>query len=149
MTDQSISQQAEHLSRRRARALPVLAIIFISQQFAFFSDRPGAARTVDQVHIGAWLVLSVVILLALTTGGGWIYSKEVRDLANDEVTRSHRDSGFRFGFLAAMMGCVALYLVDLYEPMAGRDAIHLIMTIGVAAALLRFGYLERRALHDA
>ena len=129
--------------------MPVLAILFISQQFAFFSDRPGPARTVDQVHIAAWLVLAIVILLALTTGGGWIYRKEVRDLANDEATRVHRDSGFRFGFLAAMIGCIALYMVDLYEPISGRDAIHLIMTMGVGAALLRFGYLERRALRDA
>ena len=149
MTEASIPEQAERLSKRRARMLPVLAIIFISQQAVYFSGPPGTARTVDQVHIAAWLVLAIVILLALTTGGGWIYRKEVRDLANDEATRVHRDSGFRFGFLAAMIGCIALYMVDLYEPISGRDAIHLIMTMGVGAALLRFGYLERRALRDA
>ena len=149
MTEASISEQAERLSKRRARMLPVLAIIFISQQAVYFSGPPETARTVDQVHIAAWLVLAVVILLALTTGGGWIYPKEVRDLANDEATRAHRDSGFRFGFLAAMIGCIALYIVDLYEPISGREAVHLIMTIGVGAALLRFGYLERRALRDA
>jgi hypothetical protein len=48
-----------------------------------------------------------------------------------------------------MAGAILLYVVDLFEPMTGRDAIHLLLTVGIAAALLRFGMLERRALRDA
>jgi hypothetical protein len=60
--------------------LPVLAItLHFAASRLFQRPRLGPRATVDQVHIAAWLVLAVVILLALTTGGGWIYRKEVRD----------------------------------------------------------------------
>ncbi len=52
-------------------------------------------------------------------------------------------------FLVSMAGCdVALFGVTSIEPVTGRDALHLIMTFGIAAALFRFGFLERRALRD-
>lgn len=148
MSEQTIAEQAERLTRRRARLWPVLAILFISQQAIYFSEPARAGGAVDHVHIAAWMVLSIVLLLVLVTGGGWIYPKAVRDLANDEVTRAHRNTAFRSGFLAAMLGCVALYVIDLYEPMTGREAIHLVMTIGIGAALMRFGMLERRSQRD-
>ena len=73
----------------------------------------------------------------------------MRQLANDETTRAHRDIAFRTGFLASMAGCIALYVATLFEALDGRDAVHVIMTIGIAAALMRFGMLERRANRDA
>jgi hypothetical protein len=149
MVQQSASATAERLSRKRARMLPVLAVLFLAQQATYFTGTGHGDRTVDHVHIAAWLVMSVVLLLALATGGGWIYSKEVRALANDESTRVHRGDAFGLAFLASMAAGVALYIVSLYEPLDGRDAIHAVMTIGIATALVRFGYLERRALRDA
>ncbi len=148
MSGKSDAQRAEALSRRRARVLPFLAILFLLQQTTYFTGGGAGDRTVDHVHIAAWLVLSIVLLLALATGGGWIYPRAVRDLANDEATRAHRDDAFRLAFLVSMAGCVLLYLVSFYEPVTGRDALHLTMTSGIAAALLRFGFLERRALRD-
>jgi hypothetical protein len=145
MNDISDAAKAEKLSNRRARMLPVLAVLFLGQQAAYFSDTSMADRTVDHVKIAAWLVLSLVILLVLTTGGGWIYSRKVRRLANDEVTRAHREQSFRAGFLASMAACVALYFTTMFEPVGGREAVHLVMTAGIAVTLLWFGYLERRA----
>ena len=145
----SDAAKAEELSKRRVRALPVLAIIFLGQQAAYFDGATGTRdRPVDHVHIAAWLVLSVVIILALTTGGGWIYSRKVRQLANDEVTKAHRDDAFRAGFLSTMAACVGLYFLTMFTPVGGREAIHLVMTVGVAVTLLRFAFLERRALRD-
>jgi predicted permease len=149
MTDKGDAAKAEELSRKRARALPVLAILFLVQQINYITGAGAGDRTVDHVHIAAWLVQSFVMLLAMTTGGGWIYSRRVRQLANDEATRAHRADSFQVGFVAAMAGAILLYVVDLFEPMTGRDAIHLLLTVGIAAALLRFGMLERRALRDA
>ena len=149
MIAESDSAKAERLSRRRARSLPILAVIFLSQQATFFAGFGQGDRTVDNVQVGAWLVLSIVLLLVLVNGGGWIHSRAVRDLANDELTQAHRKEAFRIGFLAAMAGCIVLYVLSLMEPLTGREAVHLVMTIGIGAALLRFGFLERRALVDA
>jgi hypothetical protein len=139
-------ESADRLGRRRARMLPALAIVFIIQQGSYFSARiEDGARTVDHLKISAWLVLSVVLLLALTTGGSWFRPKPVRDLLNDEVTRANRLEGLRVGFIATMAAAIAMYVLTMFEPVTGRDSIHLIMTVGIASALLRFGLLERRA----
>ena len=140
---------ADRLTRRRARIFPILAIIFVIQQASFFIGRmEDGARTVDHVRISAWLVLSILLLLALSTGGFWFKSSKVRALMNDDVTRDNRSEAFRVGFLVTMIAGIGLYFVSMFEELGGQEAIHILVTVGIAAALLRFGFLERRALRD-
>ena len=147
MPSQSDIETADRLSRRRARILPVLAVIFLSQQITYFAGAGEyGTRTVDHVKIAAWLVLAIVMLLALANGGFWFKPRKVRALMDDEPTRANRAEAFRIGFLATMTGAIALYFVSLFEPLGGRETIHILMSIGIAAALVKFGYLERRAL---
>ena len=149
MPTSSEIETADRLSRTRARMVLALAVIFISQQAAFIAGRiEDDARTVDHVKIGAWLVLSIVLLLVLATGGAWLRPRNVRALMEDEITRANRAEAFRLGFLATMIAGILLYVVTLFEPVAGRDAIHILMSIGLVAALIRFGMLERRAFRD-
>ena len=142
MTD---SDLADKLTRRRARMLPVLAILFGSQQAMSYS-MPDTMRTVDHVKVAAWLVMSIALLIALATGGGWIRSAGVRALMNDETTQAHRRTALAAGFWAAMATCVVVYAVALFHPVSGMRAVHVVMSVGIGAALLRFGTLERRAL---
>ena len=146
MVERSVVEAAERLSRKRARMLPFLAIIYLTQQATFFSgDAPPGARPVDHVKIGAWLVLSLVLLLALATNGFWFQRKEVRDLINDESTRANRSSAMTIGFIASMLAAIVIYFLEQFEAVTAREAIHLILSVGLGAALLRFGTLERRA----
>jgi hypothetical protein len=148
MNQRSISENAERLSRRRARALPALAVIFLAQQASYLSMPEQSARPIDHVKIGAWLVLSIVLLAGLATGGAWFRPRAVRELVNDESTRAHRQTGYVYGFWAAMGTSLGVYVVNMFEPVSGRDAVHIIVTVAVATALLNFGLLERRALKD-
>jgi len=148
MNQRSISENAERLSKRRARALPVLGIVFLAQQASFLSMAEHSPRPVDHLKIGAWLVLSIVLLAGLATGGAWFRPRAVRALLNDETTRAHRQTAYTYGFWAAMGTAIGLYVVDLFEQVSGRDAVHIIVTVAVATALLNFGMLERRALRD-
>ena len=145
MVEMTDAEAAEKLSRSRARMLPILAILLITQQGAYFSQ---SDRLVDHVRIGAWFVLTAVVLIALVTGGAWIYPKRVRDLANDESTRVHRDKALKLGFINAMVTCLFLYLVSMATRVEAREAIHVITTVGLASALLSFGIMERQALKD-
>jgi hypothetical protein len=146
MTDTSTIVRAEQLSRKRARMLPFLAIIYLTQQATFFSgDAPPGVRSVDHVKIGAWLVLSFILLLALATNGFWFQRRELRDLLNDEQTRANRASAMSYGFIASMLGAMVVYLAVQFEPLSAREAIHIILSLGLGAALIRFGMLERRA----
>jgi len=127
----------------------VLAAVFLSQQATYFSGRHDLASPAGHVKIAAWLVLSIVLLLMLATGGGWFRSAGVRALLNDETTREHRRAGFVSGFWAACLAAIVIYAVDLFEPISGHDTVHIILTVAIATAMLTFGRLERRAHRDA
>ena len=141
-------ETADRLTRRRARMMPVLAAIFIAQQAAYFAEPDAAVRLVDHVKIAAWLLLSIVLLLALATGGFWLKPRGVRALMDDEVTRANRSEAFKLAFFTTMAAAILLYFLSLFETIDGREAVHLLTTVGIATALLRFGYLERRALKE-
>ena len=149
MNQRSISDEAERLSMRRARALPAMGVIFLAQQASFLSMPDQAVRPIDHVKIGAWLLLTIALLTGLATNGAWFRPRAVRELLNDESTRAHRQAGYVYGFWAAMGTALGLYVVNMFEPVSGRDAVHIIVTVAVATALLNFGMLERRALRDA
>ena len=95
-------------------------------------------------------MLSIVILAALATKGFWLERKEVRDLIDDENTRANRNDAMRWGFLFSMAGAIAVYALTLFDvSITARDAVHIVMTVGIPAALIRWGMLERRAHRDA
>jgi hypothetical protein len=149
MVERSTAERADFLSRRRARMLPVLAILYFMQQTTYFRSTANPhPRPVDHVWISAWVVLSLIILAALVTKGFWLQPKEVRDLIDDESSRANRLEGLRLGFIFTILTAIALYFVDQFSPMTAREAIHIILSLGLGAALLRFGMLERRAHQD-
>ena len=147
----SVAEKADYLSTRRARMLPALAVIFLSQQATFFSTVSSPApHSAYGAKISAWLALSIILLFALSTKGFWFERKEVRDLLDDENTRANRNEGMRWGFLFSMAAAIAVYALSLFdETVTARDAVHIVMTAGIAVALIRWGMLERRALRDA
>ena len=138
---------AERLSRRRARVLPALAGVFVAQQVTFLAGTPQLefARTVDLVKVTAWIVLTLVLLFSLWSSGFWFHSRPVRHLLDDDVSRAHRADAMSLGFLFATLAAVTLYVVSMVEFMPVREALHLVISAGIAAALVRFGLLERRA----
>jgi hypothetical protein len=74
----------------------------------------------------------------------------VRDLIDDENTQANRNDAMRWGFLFSMGAAIAVYALTLFEQsISARDAVHIVMTIGIPAALVRWGMLERRAHRDA
>src|SRR5437868_1737822 len=149
MNQRSISERADFLSRRRARTLPALAMIYFAQQATFLSALGnGTHRDADHFKIGAWVVLSLVLLAALATKGFWFQPKEVRDLIDDESTRANRLDGMRLGFMFACGAALAAYFLAEFQPLTVGETAHLVLTFGLGAALLRFGFLERRAHRD-
>src|SRR3954470_533922 len=146
----SVAEKAECLSKRRARMLPALAVIFLSQQASFFFQMSGGEHvSAEQAKISAWLVLSAVMLFALATKGFWFERREVRDLVDDENTRANRNEAMRWGFLFAMGSAIGVYILTMFDTVTGREATHIIMSFGIAAAILRWGVLERRAHRSA
>ena len=142
-TNKSDAELADQLSRRRARMLPVLGLFFILQQSAFWSN-PPAERAVDHVRIGAWVLLTGVILFTLSTNGFWFRPVKVRAMIDDELTRANRTSAMHWGFVAAMIAGMLVYVVEGVTQFTAREVIHLIVSAGIVVALVRFWLLERR-----
>ena len=147
----TVAEKADYLSTRRARMLPALAAIFLSQQVSFFSTLHSPAhQSAYGAKISAWLALSIVLLFALSTKGFWFEQKEVRDLLDDENTRANRNDAMRWGFLFSMAAAIGVYALTLFDAsVTARDAVHIVMSLGIATALIRWGLLERRAFRDA
>jgi hypothetical protein len=55
----------------------------------------------------------------------------------------------RLGFIVGMLSCILIYFITMFEPVNGRDAVHIVMSGGLGAALIRWGWLEHRAHRDA
>jgi fucose 4-O-acetylase-like acetyltransferase len=143
----SNAETAEKLNRRRTRMIPVFALFVLIQQASFFGtgDR---LRPVDLVRNTGWMMLAAVILAGLVTGGFWFRSREVRELMNDEVTKANRASALTWGFTMAISAAIVLFALESFAPGGAttREVIHIITSAGLVTALLRFGFLERRAL---
>ncbi|MDB5676953.1 MAG: hypothetical protein JWM65_3935 [Sphingomonas bacterium] len=142
------SDLAERLTRRRARIATTMAIIFVVSQGASFHDDVPLNRP-QTVHLAAWAVWAFALLMFLAWGGSLFRGRQVRGLLNDESTIEHRRRAMATGFWAAIGTAFLVYGLTFIEPISGREATRLIVTFGVAFALLRFGALERRALRDA
>ncbi|HMG45991.1 MAG TPA: hypothetical protein VK614_00825 [Allosphingosinicella sp.] len=147
MSTQSDVQLADRLSRRRARMLPILGILFLAGQPLYFTNS-NPASVPNQMKISAWLVWAVALLVALAFAGGRFHGAKVRALMEDESTLANRMRAYAAGFWAAAISAVGLYAVTLFDEVKGREAIHIILAFSVAVAVIRFGTLERRALKD-
>jgi hypothetical protein len=146
----SITEKADALSKRRARMLPALAVIYLSQQASYLSwNADHDHRGVTMVKISAWLLLSAVLLAGIATKGFWLEKRAVRDLIDDELSQANRIEAMRVGFILAMAACIGVYILTMFEIVSGRDAVHIVLSVGLAAALIRWGWLERRAHRDA
>jgi general stress protein CsbA len=137
------TEKADAVSRRRAQYMPFLAVALLAQQSLFVS---WDGRTVTLAQTAAWIVLALVVLFAIVTGGNWFANPRVRQLANDEVTRANRAKAIVRGFIAAMLTAVLVFAVSPIEPITAQRAAHLIVSIGLAVTLLVFGLEERKSL---
>lgn len=146
MTKLSDQETADRLNDRRPGMLITIVLIFLLQQAAYFSQPPAVTRGVDYVRIAGWIALATVLLAILMRGGFWFKSAAVRALVEDEVTRANRARAVETGFVATMIAAICLYVFNLFEPVSGRAAIHILLSIGIGFAALHFAALERRAL---
>jgi hypothetical protein len=145
MSEASEVEQADRIGRRRARIFAAQAILFISWQGLFFSGPAETPmRTVSAVKLSAWFVWVLVLLLMLATGGGLLRHRKLRGLLNDELTRQNRTAAYVTGFWFAVAACIGLYVVGMFEPVSGREAVHIVLSAAIAAGLLSFALRERR-----
>ncbi|WP_140866565.1 hypothetical protein [Sphingomonas oligophenolica] len=96
---------------------------------------------------GLWAGLMIGASLNLLPFARWVKARNpVALLLDDESTREHRHIATTRGFWAAVVATLAMTIVSLYVPaLTAYDAVRVIGTAGMAAALIAFAALELRA----
>jgi hypothetical protein len=135
---------ADKRSLRRAWIAIGLGMVFVLSQLASLGDPPLGAATV--AHLGAWIAWVVVLAVFLAWGSGVLGGRRLARLLNDESTVEHRRRASEAGLRGALAAAFIVYAATFYETIPARDACRLLVTATVAPALLRFGWLELRAL---
>jgi hypothetical protein len=136
-------EKADRLGRSRSRVFFVLAMVFLAQQAAYLVS-PAAIRG-SPFQIGAWFILVILMLLLIGTGGFLLKGRKVWDLLNDETSRMNRAASQALGFWATIVTALIVYVDSMFEPVSLNEGLHIVVTVGVGAALLSFAVRERRA----
>ena len=136
-------EEAERMGRARSRIFFVLALVFFAGQSAYFASSPATRDS--HARVGAWLILVILILMLLATGGFLLRGRKVRDLLNDETVRMNRLAAQATGFWVTIIATLVVYVESIFDPVTFNEAVHIIVTLGVGAALISFAVRERRA----
>jgi predicted permease len=143
MSDVDMIEKAERLGRKRSQVFFVLAMVFFAGQSIYFGA-PDSTRD-SPPRAGAWLVLVILMLFLIATGGFLIRGRDVRQLLNDESAQANRVAAQAVGFWATILALLAVYVESMFDPISLNQAVHIVATIGVGAALISFAARERRA----
>ena len=136
-------EEAERMGRARSRIFFVLATVFFAGQSLYFTSSPLTRD--NHARVGAWLILVILILLLLATGGFLLKGRRVRDLLNYENSRLNRLASQALGFWVTIITCLVVYVESIFDPLTLNEGMHIVVTLGVGAALISFAVRERRA----
>jgi len=131
------------MGRKRSQIFFVLAIVFFAGQSAYFASSPATRDS--HARMGAWIILVFLIMMLLATGGFLFRGRNVRDLLNDETSRLNRLASQALGFWVTIVTALAVYIESIFDPLTLNEGLHIIVTLGVGAALISFAMRERRA----
>lgn len=143
MHDLKDIEAAERMGRKRAQLFFVLAMVFFAGQAAYFGSSPATRDS--HARVGAWLILVLLMMMLLATGGFLLRGRKFRDLLNDEGVRANRVRAQALGFWVTVIAALAVYVESIFEPVSLNQGIHIIVTLGVGAALISFAARERRS----
>lgn len=130
----STADRAERLAGRRSIAAIVVGTILCATQGQRMDD--GGAGPVG------WAITGAITILFLLWASGLFRGRALRGILNDESSDASRRRALMIGFwnmLATAIVCYALTYLKDYGP---RDAIQIIMTVGMSSALIGFGVSE-------
>ena len=150
MQSQDAVEIADRNSRARAYVMAAAGIVFLLNHVIFRAYIGMGPETAEHLTRRVmWVVNVVVLLLALSTGGGLLNNRQIRALVNDEVSQSNYRTSVILGFWVAMVAALAVYVFPALQRFTGPDALYTVVTYSVSVAVLKFAYLEFRAHRDA
>jgi high-affinity Fe2+/Pb2+ permease len=130
-----VAERAERLSKRRAIAAIVMGTILAATQTQRM-DASGAGPI-------TWIITGVVVAIFLLWASGLFRNTALRGILNDEGSDVSRRRSLMIGFWNMLATAVVCYILTYVKDYGPRDAIQIIMSVGICSALISFGVAER------
>ena len=134
--------KADRISRARALIMAIAAIVLLIQAALGVGDEASSMTPV--LRNATWGIMILFWLIILATGGGLQLGRNLRSLLNDEVSLANRGLALQTGFWAAMLLGLIVYFASLYWPIPVRSGLRIVTNLSIAAALIRYAWLELR-----
>ena len=132
--------RADRLAWQRSVIAVVMGTILIVTQ----------GQRMDQGGAGpvGWTLTGVVIALFLVWASGLFRGSVLRGILNDESTDANRRRSLMIAFWNMMATAIVCYALSYVKDYGPRDAIQIIMTVGISSALISFGVSERASMRS-
>jgi len=140
MTSNDI-EKAEGLARARALLMLIAALVLLINLVIQFGHSEYAG---PGVRGASWIVVVGLWTFILWNGGGLRLRGTMRRLLNDELSLQNRARALAAGFYAAVAASLVLFVVQWLQPLGTGDALKSVSGVALAAALLRYAWLEWR-----
>jgi hypothetical protein len=135
-------EKAERVSRARSLIMAIAAVVLLIQAVLGVGDEIESMTPL--LRHASWGIMILFWLVILATGGWLRLARSVRSLINDEVAIAHRGAALQTGFWTAMLLALFLYFASLYWTISLRDGLRILTDVTIAAALIRYAWLELR-----
>jgi len=138
----------DRLQRRRTLGVMLQGLFFVNWQvlsLPMLMPWTGSNGVFDVIRAVTYVLWPALMLAFIATGGGFILSREIRAVLNDETIRAYRRRAFEFGFWGAMAGVLAGYGLSLARAASPLVVVHLVLSAGLAVTMVTFAALELRA----
>lgn len=135
-----IAERAERLSKRRALAAIIMGTALAATQTQRM-DASGAGPI-------TWIVTGLIVAIFLIWASGIFRNTALRGILNDEGSDVSRRRSLMIGFWNMLATAVVCYVLTYVKDYGPRDAIQIIMSVGICSALISFGVAERVSAHQ-
>jgi len=136
----TVLDQAERLAQKRSVAAIILGTILIVTQGQRVDGGGGGPIS--------WALTGMVVLLFLLWSSGVLRKSALRDFLNDESAELNRKRSLIIGFWNMIATAIVCYVLTFLRDFGPRDAIQIILTVGMSSSLISFGVWERIAMRS-
>jgi len=136
----TVLDQAERLAQKRSVAAIILGTILIVTQGQRVDGGGGGPIS--------WALTGMVVLLFLLWSSGVLRKSALRDFLNDESAELNRKRSLIIGFWNMIATAIVCYVLTFLRDFGPRDAIQIILAVGMSSSLISFGVWERIAMRS-
>jgi hypothetical protein len=133
--DLAVADRAERLAGQRSLVAMMMGVALIVTQ--------GQRMVHGHAGLVSWALTGLITALFLVWASGAFRSGALQRILNDESSQLSRRRAIAIGFCNMIATALVCYALTFVKDYGARDAIQIIMTVGMSSALISFSGFER------